>query len=322
VQVRWLFSRLLSAPGRPGEIERVIGVLSALPATDEPLAERETVIEALRQVHRELVTVRQSWSDLAEDAGFEEFPELASQGLAGDHQPEPASPAADASSRSLPARVASPLPSRGVVVRSASGRVAERHDFFRSQRQRRWWLALGLVMLVLLIAGTGAVFLQGPGIPTTNSKGSAYSSTSTAGLSRTPTSSAQTQPAPPSPVSSPTPGVPPQTPLPGPKGWVCPTGSAFCVSALQLQVSCAGAGSGTLQLLNATVAAASWQASTLPGPGRGNLTISPSSGELAAAQQVTLLVLTRHQQQALQGAITIVGQAGTLPIIVTVKGCG
>jgi hypothetical protein len=59
----------------------------------------------------------------------------------------------------------------------------------------------------------------------------------------------------------------------------------------------------------------------MSGSGEAYLTVSPSSGKLKKAQQISLLVQTSDQEQTFLGTIVIGGPAGTTPITVTVD-CG
>jgi hypothetical protein len=336
-RVDWLFSRLLNAPGHPGLIEQVIEALAALgtsSAADEPPADPGPATEILRGLHRDLVTLQQRWDELIEEM----FPSAVtlpiSTPLASGRQAAPAGPAADAPG-SIPApKAPTPLPAGLVIAQPAADGPPPRAFRFAAVGRQQQRLAMLLALLLLVLAGTGVFLVQIKGTAT-NSAGAALSVNQNTPVAARPTQPTRAQPTPTRPVPTPTPTPRPPTPTPRPPtptptptstptpgSPICPSGAAFCVSAVQLSVPCAGQGSATLQLTSAATGKNSWQTLFLPGSGGALVTISPSHGSLKQGQTVTLTVQASNQGKKSTGTIMIFGPFGTKPINVATTICG
>ena len=309
-----LFSRLLNAPRRSGLIEQVIDALALSSTADEQPTRHDIQIEVLRQLHRDLVTLQQAWDTVLRTTSIPEVPTLASPLPTSTRQAEPVGPPPASLPSGPLSHPSMPLPAWGVVVRSSSGGAPPRSSRLRpvSRQQPRLALVLAALVLVVVITGTWVGLLQGRVPPEISTPDTASS-----GDQRTPLATSSPTPLSPSPSPQPSP-----TAQPTQHDWLCPSGSAFCVSTLQVHVSCSRDGSAAFQLLNNSARKVNWQTLFTPGPEGIQVTISPSAGKLKLAQQVTLTVQATHQGQVPLGTIKIVGPDGTTPITVAVQGCG
>jgi hypothetical protein len=320
-----MFSRLTNAPGHPGLVELIIEALEMLPtskAEDGPSADYSAEIKILRGLHRDLVTLQQRWDELIEAV----FPVVF---------PAPLQPASESESRATPTEVSvgaragqtarrapAPLPMGWMMAHAASGGSAARtFRIHPGSKQQRLALVAVLALLVVMVIGillaaarSAATFTPGnPALAVAQ-----YTSTASTALQSTPTRTIPS-PMPTQVVPTPTPRPPtPRPPTPTPNTAICPAGSVFCVSTVQLQVPCAGDGSVTFQLISNTGHNANWQAISLLGGSL--LTIDPASGALKQNRTVTLSVHA-NMNGSRSGIMIILGPSGTAPINMTVQVC-
>jgi len=311
-QVDWMFSRLLNAPGTPGLIEQVLVALgqpSSQPADDQPPANMAPLMQALRRLHRDLVTLQSGWDDALELA----LP------------PPEASPSAPilpgAADTPAAPKTPTPLPAGSLVAQPEAGaktRLALPRAPVLARMPRR--LALIAVLLLLALGGGSILALRGL-------QGQAASPNTAQVIARLPTPRSPTntsQPLPtttatqaprPSPTSHPPATPTPRatststpTPLPGP---ACNSGAPLCVSPAFLVVPCAGQQGVSLQLSTNDSHQEDWSAtSSNDSHGTPLVTITPASGKLRQGQTITLTVAANTQDEERLGAITITSTSG------------
>ncbi len=347
-RVDWMFARLLNAPLHSGLIQQLMDALVAparaeqpadqpgaapadAPKPEAPLADYAAEIAVLRSLHRDLVTLQQRWDELVEAS----FPLIPTTDLPGDTAAPPAETDEETPGGSAP-KAPSPLPEGLVIAQPAwgAGRPPRPRPALR-QRQR---LGLVMALLVLFIISTGVILARFKATPAINPGNAAFSVGRRTPVTLTPEPPEQhviptpavPRPTPtprrPTPTPSPTPSPTPRptpSPTPTPSGLICPAGAAFCVSTLQLQMACAGQGSVTLQLTNATQGRQNWMAVSSLGPGGTPLvSVSPGHGKLDPNPAITLTVQANVQGHNLSGTLTIIGSSGTTPITITLTVCG
>lgn len=318
-RVDWMFSRLLNAPGHPGLIEAIMEMVAALDVrglSHPPAFDQEAAIDVLRRLHRDVVSLQQSWDTLIEAM----FPVIIPQPESDNTAKLPTLPADALTSRPAP-HAPGPLPAGLMIAPTASSRLSARPTPMVALGKRTPRLVILLVVALLVVTVLGLLLAQvkhAPALTPSNAALSVDQQTPTLTTSTLPTPTAPL----PSPTPTPTPPPPRPTPTspaqPTPASNICPKGAAFCVSTLQLQASCEKTSSVTFQLIGAS-RSASWQAfAAFSG---AQVSISPSHGTLKQNQTVTLQVQIKPTRSNPSGTIMIFGPWGTTPISVTVQIC-
>jgi hypothetical protein len=323
-RVDWMFSRLLNAPGHPGLIEAILETVASLDLTsvpDAPAFDQDAAIDTLRSLHRDVVTLQQSWDTLIEAmfpvlAAPPPFPQAANDITAK----MPTLPADVLTSRPA-AHAPGPLPA-GLMIAptAASGRVSGRSAHIETLGRRTPRLVILLVLAVLVVAVVGLLLAQARHSPILTPSSAVLSVDQ-----HTPTPTAANQPTPTQILPTPTPTNPAPTPTTGPAqptpdDTICPKGAAFCVSTLQLQASCANESSVSFQLIGTTKNTESWQAFSLFNGAQ--VSVFPSHGTLKRDQTVTVQVQIKTTRHNPSGTVMILGPWGTSPINVAVQICG
>lgn len=318
-QIDWAFSRLLNQPGQPGLIEQIVFALGA-PSEGEAAPADATAhdaeIEALRQLHRDLVALQQGWDALVEE-----------------YLPSPPAPPARASAAHPAREHALPAPRQGIVLKkrpavasrtSASGLRTSQQEgtrrpsshWLHRTRGMRVRVALASVLLLLLVAsGLGVLMLKDTLAPASGPQtvASLVHQPGPPGVTATPSPAPTATQQPPTATPTPLPTLPPKptltpqpsaTPISSANFW-CPSAMSLCISSPLLAVPCAGQGTATLQLKNNTGQPQSWQATASKTRGSPLVTLSASRGVLQPGQVVTLTVAAANAHTHSGGMLTI-----------------
>ncbi len=334
--IDWAFLRMLNQPSQPGLIEQVLAALGA--PSDGPEIGTEAYqaeIEGLRQLHRDLVSLQQTWDALVELA-----------------LPPPPAPPASAPKAELCCSPVAPALAQGIVLKKRpaspmalppapstsacpeiSARRSSAHWLHRARTMRvRVALAVGLLFF-LLVSGLGLMALKNARSPVSvpgavaavvhqpGPPGGALTSTPAPTSTRQPPIASST-PSVPSPQSKSTPTPQPTgAPTPAPNFW-CSSANQICVSSLLLSVPCAGDGTATLQLKNNAAQAQSWQVAASKGRNGPLVLVSASKGKLQPGAVVTLKIAAADTHRHAGGMLTVTNSKNKRQIVVGLFVCG